>query len=160
MVSGRESLLPLTYRDTISTPAEMNTSPSPALMAWNAIRVVCSDEEQYRVSGDAWQVVEAEQYGDHPGHVVALLAAGQAAAEHQVVDVLRVELGHLVQAARMMVAVRSSGRRSFSDPLNARPIGERAVATMTASGIGTPCLWVGPAVRASVSNLAQAFTPR
>jgi hypothetical protein len=33
MVSGSESLLPLTYRDTASTPAEMNTSPSPALMA-------------------------------------------------------------------------------------------------------------------------------
>jgi hypothetical protein len=28
----------------------MNTSPSPALMAWYAIRVVCNDEAQYRVS--------------------------------------------------------------------------------------------------------------
>ena len=40
------SLLPLTKRLTVSTPAEMNASPSPALMAWNAMRVVCSDEEQ------------------------------------------------------------------------------------------------------------------
>src|SRR3954447_25225421 len=32
-----------------------------------------------------------------------------------------------------MVAPRSSGRRSTSDPLLARPIGVRAVATMTAS---------------------------
>src|SRR5216110_2802913 len=32
-----------------------------------------------------------------------------------------------------MVAPRSSGRRSTSDPLFARPIGVRAVATMTAS---------------------------
>jgi hypothetical protein len=45
-VSGRESLLPFTNRDTISTPAEMNTSPSPALMACIAMRVVCSEEEQ------------------------------------------------------------------------------------------------------------------
>ena len=33
-------------RDTISTPAEMNTSPSPALIAWTAIRVVCTEEAQ------------------------------------------------------------------------------------------------------------------
>jgi hypothetical protein len=45
-VSGSESLLPFTKRLTISTPAEMNTSPSPALIACIAIRVVCSDEEQ------------------------------------------------------------------------------------------------------------------
>src|SRR5262245_11866270 len=34
-----------------------------------------------------------------------------------------------------MVAVRSSGRRSLSEPFWARPIGVRAVATMTASGM-------------------------
>ena len=45
-VSGQLSLLPLPNRLTHSTPAEMNTSPSPALMAWNAIRVVCRDDEQ------------------------------------------------------------------------------------------------------------------
>ena len=33
-------------RDTVSTPEEMKTSPSPALIAWNAIRVVCTEEEQ------------------------------------------------------------------------------------------------------------------
>jgi hypothetical protein len=47
---GSTSELPRAYRDTISTPAETNTSPSPALIAWNAIRVVCSDDAQYRVS--------------------------------------------------------------------------------------------------------------
>src|SRR5437016_45657 len=46
--------------------------------------------------------------------------------------------GTLSSAARMIVATRSSGRRSTSEPLNARPIGERAVATMTASGMTTP----------------------
>ena len=45
-MSGSESLFPLTNRDTISTPAEMNTSPSPALIACIAMRVVCSEEEQ------------------------------------------------------------------------------------------------------------------
>jgi hypothetical protein len=45
-VSGSESELPFANRDTISTPAEMNTSPSPARIACSAIRVVCSDEEQ------------------------------------------------------------------------------------------------------------------
>jgi hypothetical protein len=48
-VSGQLSLLPFAYLLTHSTPAEMNASPSPALMAWNAIRVVCSEDEQYLV---------------------------------------------------------------------------------------------------------------
>ena len=50
LVSGKESELPLMNRDTVSTPAEMNASPSPALMAWKAIRMVCSDDEQYRLT--------------------------------------------------------------------------------------------------------------
>ncbi len=45
-VSGRLSELPLTNRDTVSTPAEMKTSPSPALIAWKAIREVCTEDEQ------------------------------------------------------------------------------------------------------------------
>src|ERR1035438_1161238 len=49
-VSGQLSLLPVANRLTHSTPADTNTSPSPALMAWNAIRVVCSDDEQYLVT--------------------------------------------------------------------------------------------------------------
>ena len=48
-VSGQLSLLPLAYLLTHSTPADRNASPSPALMAWNAIRVVCSEDEQYLV---------------------------------------------------------------------------------------------------------------
>ncbi len=43
--------------------------------------------------------------------------------------------GTLASAAWMIVAVRSSARRSFRDPLKARPIGERAAETITASGI-------------------------
>ena len=47
----------------------------------------------------------------------------------------RVELRAPCPARRAtMVAARSSGRSSRSDPLTARPMGERAVATMTASG--------------------------
>src|SRR5215468_7579110 len=41
--------------------------------------------------------------------------------------------GAFSSSACTMVAPRSSGRRSTSDPLFARPIGVRAVATMTAS---------------------------
>ena len=36
------------YRETHSTPTERNTSPSPARIAWYAMRVVCSDDEQNR----------------------------------------------------------------------------------------------------------------
>jgi hypothetical protein len=42
-------------------------------------------------------VVHAQQHRDDAAHVVALLPAGQAATEHEVVDVGGVELGHLVQ---------------------------------------------------------------
>ena len=49
LVPGMPSLLPLPNRLTHSTPAEMNTSPSPALIAWNAILVDCSEDEQYLV---------------------------------------------------------------------------------------------------------------
>jgi hypothetical protein len=45
-VSGQWSEVPFANRDTVSTPEEMKTSPSPALIAWKAIRVVCTDEEQ------------------------------------------------------------------------------------------------------------------
>ena len=48
-MSGQLSLLPLAYLLTHSTPAEMNASPSPALIAWNAIRVVCTEDAQYLV---------------------------------------------------------------------------------------------------------------
>ncbi|RPK58031.1 hypothetical protein EES42_38675 [Streptomyces sp. ADI95-17] len=43
--------------------------------------------------------------------------------------------GTLASAVWMIVAVRSSARRSFSEPLKARPMGERAAETITASGI-------------------------
>ena len=43
--------------------------------------------------------------------------------------------GTLSSAARTTVVVRSSGRTSLSEPLKARPIGERAVETITASGM-------------------------
>src|SRR3954453_17934857 len=43
--------------------------------------------------------------------------------------------GIFSSAVRTIVAVRSSGRRSFRDPLNARPMGERAAETITASGM-------------------------
>lgn len=43
---SRMSEEPLTERETISTPAEMKTSPSPALMACSAMREVWSEEEQ------------------------------------------------------------------------------------------------------------------
>src|SRR6266540_5887344 len=37
-----------TYRDTHSTPALTNTSPSPDRIAWNAILAVCTDDAQNR----------------------------------------------------------------------------------------------------------------
>ena len=45
-VSGQWSEVPLAKRETVSTPAETITSASPALIAWKAIRVVCTDDAQ------------------------------------------------------------------------------------------------------------------
>jgi hypothetical protein len=40
------STVGLPNREAASIPAEMKTSPSPALIAWNAIRVVWTEEAQ------------------------------------------------------------------------------------------------------------------
>lgn len=50
-VSGHESELPLTTCETVSTPTEMNTSPSPALIACSAMRVVCRLDPQHQALG-------------------------------------------------------------------------------------------------------------
>ncbi len=62
--------------------------------------------------------------------------------------------GTLSSAARTICAARSSGRMSTSDPLTARPIGERAVATMTASGM------TGSSVVAYCENLTRGYDDR
>ena len=89
--------MPFMKRLTVSTPAATNTSPSPALMACVAMRMVWSDDEQYRftvtpgTSGmPAWM---AAMRGD----VVAGLAGRLAAAQDHVLDVAPVERRHLVQ---------------------------------------------------------------
>src|ERR1035437_2118797 len=137
-VSGRESLLPLANRLTHSTPAEMYTSPSPALMAWKAIRVVCSDDEQYRLtvvpgsrscpSSTATtraRLNPCSPPGRPQPSIRSLMPAGSSC-------------GTLASAAATICAVRSSGRMLVSEPLPARPIGDRAVATITASGMTEP----------------------
>ena len=48
--------------------------------------------------------------------------------------------GTFARAAFTICTVRSSARISVSEPLKARPIGERAVETITASGISIPLL--------------------
>ena len=138
-VSGQLSLLPLASLLTHSTPAEMNASPSPALMAWNAILVVCSDDEQYLltvVPGRwSWPSMTATTRamlkpcsppGSPQPSMRSLISPGPSGCTWD-------------RAAETICAVRSSGRMPVMDPLNARPIGERAVATMTASGMAPPC---------------------
>src|SRR5690242_3006813 len=47
---GPVSAAPNWKRDTVSTPAHTNASPSPARTAWAAMRIDCSDDEQYRLT--------------------------------------------------------------------------------------------------------------
>jgi hypothetical protein len=44
------SAAPWANRLTVSTPAATKASPSPTLMAWAAMRIACSDDEQYRLT--------------------------------------------------------------------------------------------------------------
>src|SRR3954466_13668533 len=47
---GPVSAAPCLKRLTVSTPAHTKASPSPALMAWAAMRLRRSDDEQYRLT--------------------------------------------------------------------------------------------------------------
>src|SRR4051794_38050183 len=64
--------------------------------------------------------------------------------------------GTLASAAWTIVAVRSSGRQSTSEPLLARPIGVRAVETMTASGMAPVYCATIPAVKFGLQLPIQA----
>ncbi len=57
--------------------------------------------------------------------------------------------GTLARAAAIIWTVRSSGRMLTSEPLKARPIGERAMATTTASAMMTP--WEGSLLNRTVA---------
>src|SRR4051812_2645508 len=47
---GPVSDAPNWNRETVSTPAHTNTSPSPARIAWAAMRIACNEDEQYRLT--------------------------------------------------------------------------------------------------------------
>ena len=84
---------PLPYvLETDSTPAATYVSPSPELMAWKAILMVCNEEAQNRLT-----VVPGTESGRPPSNaairpdVEALFVMGQAATEHHVVNGPRIE---------------------------------------------------------------------
>src|SRR5438477_9743470 len=132
---GSPSELPRPYRDTHSTPAETNTSPSPARIACIAIRVVCNDDEQYRVSVAPGRKSYPRSTATTRAMLKPCSPPGSPQPRYRSSTSCGSSWGTLSSAARITVAARSSGRRSAREPLTARPIGERAVATMTASGM-------------------------
>ena len=87
------------------------------------------------VDGDAGDVVVTEFDGDDAGDVVAALAAGPVRYPSGCPDVLGVEGGTLASAAATIWRESSSGRTSFRDPITGAADGERAWATITASGM-------------------------
>ena len=71
----------------------MYWSPSPASIAWKAIRSVCSEEEQKRLTVTAGHVVvDAGQQLRVAADVVALLAHREAAAHQDVGGLREVDL--------------------------------------------------------------------
>src|SRR3954471_298924 len=105
-------------------------------MAWKAMRMVCREDAQKRftlvpgtVSGRpasaaqlrAWFMPCSPEWLADPS-ITSTTEAGSTAGTFSI-------------RFLMMKAPISSGRTSLSDPFRARPIGVRAVSTMTASGI-------------------------
>src|ERR1700687_1748897 len=134
--SSTENPLPL-VRLTDSTPPATYVLPSPALMAWNAMRMDCSDEAQKRFTDVPGTV--SGRPARAPMHRAMLkpcspawLAAPMMTSSTEASS----SVGTLAISSLMMKPPMSSALTSLSEPLWARPIGVRAVATITASGIG------------------------
>src|ERR1700761_6009230 len=137
-VSGQESLDPFVKRETHSTPAAMNTSPSPALIAWYAILVDCSDDEQYRLTVVPGTVSSPSMTAATRAILKPCSPPGSPQPTMRSSTWAGSTCGTLASTADTIWTSRSSGLMEINDPLNARPMGERAVATMTASGMPTP----------------------
>ena len=122
------------YRDTHSTPALTKMSPSPDLIAWKAIRAVCVDDAQNRLTVVAGVLSQPSCTATRRAMLPPCSSCGSAhpSARSSIWSPVRPTLP---TAASIICTARSSGRIVVSDPLYARPIGERAVDTMTASGI-------------------------
>src|SRR5437764_10488862 len=112
-------------------------------MAWKAIRMVWRDEAQKRLT-----LVPGTESG-RPARAAQLRAWFMPCSPEWLADpsiTSTTEAGSTAGTFSirflMMKAPMSSGRTSLSDPFRARPIGVRAVSTMTASGIGVPLSFV------------------
>jgi hypothetical protein len=75
------------------------------------------------VDGRAGQEVVAELDGDHAGHVEALLAARQAAAQDQVVDLVGIERLHLVECGAHHLGRQVVGSDTDQRPFHGAPDG-------------------------------------
>src|SRR5260370_27546091 len=116
-------------------------------MAWVAIRVVISDEEQYRLtvtpgtsSRDRMEITRPMLWPcSPPGRPQPQIRSSMSECSSS---------GTFSRTLVTMYAPRSSGRTSTSEPLRARPMAERPAATMTAS-----VMRLQPQTRIAVSGL-------
>src|SRR6266849_7961979 len=119
----------------------MYTSPSPARIAWNAMRIVCRLEAQNRFT-----VVPGTVSGSSASRAarrarfMPCFSCGNPQPTMTSAISERSSPRTCFSAASIANATRSSGRASTSEPLCARPIGVLVAATITASGIrGSGC---------------------
>src|SRR5688500_3212144 len=113
----------------------MNAWPSPALMAWKAMRAVCTDDAQNRLTVVPGRVSRPSCTAMRRATFCPCSSCGSAHPRCRSVISARSSSGTWSSAAATIRAARSSGRRSTNEPLRARPSGESEVATMTASGM-------------------------
>src|SRR5438270_2454798 len=130
-------------------------------MAWKAMRMVCSDEAQKRLT-----LVPGTVSG-RPASAAQLRAWFMPCSPEWLADPIMTSTTDAGSTADtfcirslMMKAPMSSGRTSFSEPFMARPIGVRAVSTMTASGMGTPCSSGGGGFRRLVGGFGLGLGRR
>ena len=137
---GPVSAAPFIYLLTVSTPPATKQSPSPAFMAWAAIRIVCNDDEQYRFTvtpGTSISFMTAIirpilKPPSPPGCPMPQIMSSTSAGSSP---------STLPRTSLTINADMSSGLASTRLPLEARPIGVRDVATITGSAMLTPHMY-------------------
>src|SRR5829696_5218169 len=112
-------------------------SPSPARIAWNAIRIVCREEAQNRLTVVPGTLAgRPARSAERRARFMPCFCSGNPHPSITSTMSPRSSSETCFRAASMAKAARSSGRASTSDPFPARPIGVRAAEMMTASDKG------------------------
>ena len=120
-MSGHESALPLANRDTVSTPGGDERIALAGLDRVEGHPRGLQRRRAVPVDGGARQEVVAEFDGDDARDVETGLTAGLTAAQDEVVDLVRVQRGHLVQRGAHYLSGEIVGPHANQRPFDGAP---------------------------------------